>query len=73
MTAIKTEKDAFLRKKTTEIYNAESETIKNRKHVICSLEFLLAIMTVRGGQIPWTLTVEKIGNILTMESYTDSN
>lgn len=49
--------------------NSESEKVKKRKHVVCSLEFLLAIMTVRGGQYPWTLTIDKLENVLTMENY----
>ena len=28
-------------------------------------------MTVRGGQFPWTLTVDKMENILTMENYSE--
>jgi len=26
-----------------------------KKSVVCSIEFLLAVMTVRGGQYPWNI------------------
>jgi hypothetical protein len=37
--------------------------------VVCSPEFLLAIQTVRGGQYPWSITIEKEGNVLLFENY----
>jgi hypothetical protein len=40
-----------------------------RKSVVCSVEFLLAIMTVRGGQYPWSIHIEKEGNLLLFENY----
>ena len=67
----KTLKDGFLKNKAIELMNGEDEKAKKRKHVVCSLPFLLAIMTVRGGQFPWTLTVDKMENILTMENYNE--
>jgi hypothetical protein len=40
-----------------------------RKSVVCSIEFLLAILTVRGGQYPWNIHVEKEGNLILFENY----
>jgi hypothetical protein len=39
-------------------------------NVVCSSEFLFALMTVRGGQYPWAISVSKAENVIMLDRYT---
>ena len=58
--------DKGLEQTAIDLVNAEEPI---RKSVVCSSEFLMAIMTVRGGQFPWSIKVDKADNVLLLESY----
>jgi hypothetical protein len=58
--------DAGLAEIATDLMNSEEPI---RKSVVGSIEFILAILTVRGGQYPWNIHVEKEGNLILLENY----
>lgn len=64
--SISTLGDEGLAEIATDLMNSEEPI---RKSVVCSIEFLLAILTVRGGQYPWNIHVEKEGNLILFENY----
>lgn len=62
MRGVKTLDDRTLSDIVSDIMNSEEPLL--RKTIVCSIEFLLAILTVRGGQYPWAITIEKEGNLI---------
>jgi hypothetical protein len=58
--------DAGLAEIATDLMNSEEPI---RKSVVGSIEFILAILTVRGVQYPWNIHVEKEGNLILLENY----
>jgi len=58
--------DAGLAEIATDLMNSEEPI---RKSVVGSIEFILAILPVRGGQYPWNIHVEKEGNLILLENY----
>lgn len=47
----------------------DNEEVKDRISVICSPEFLFALMTVRGGQYPWAISVSKADNVIMLDRF----
>jgi hypothetical protein len=58
---VKTLDDGTLKDIALGLMNSEEPI---RKTLVCSIEFLLAILTVRGGQYPFAIKVEKEGNLI---------
>lgn len=65
--SVSTSKDKFLNKIAAHIVNSEQETKKVK--IICSIEFLLALMTVRGSIYPWAIEIEKLGNLIVLDNF----
>ncbi len=67
MKQVKTEDDSYLINIGGSLF--ESEKAKDRINVVCSPEFLFALMTVRGGQYPWAISVSKAENVIMLDRY----
>lgn len=65
---IKTADDEVL----TEIAGNLLEESNERLNIICHPTFLLALLTVRAGVYPWNIEIEKMGNILVLENFKNS-
>ena len=64
---MKTEDDSYLINIGSSLF--ENEAAKDKINVVCSSEFLLALMTVRGGQYPWAISVSKAENVIMLDRY----
>ncbi len=49
-----------------------NEEAAKKINVVCSCEFLFALMTVRGGQYPWAISVSKAENVIMLDRYTST-
>lgn len=51
-------------------FNSEEKSDKVR--IVCSPEFLLAIMSVRGSVYPWAISIQKYGNLIVLDNFNEN-
>lgn len=49
-----------------------SEQSSDKTRIICSPEFLFALMTVRASIYPWTIEIEKMGNLIVLDNFKEN-